>query len=290
MMLIKRPTARRTKATMHHLRQAMVDFCTEHHPLSVRNLYYHMVQNGYIPKDTKETKSKNYNFVVRESGNLRERKSVPFSWIRDDTRHVIEVYTYADLPNALDEWVQTYRRNIWLDQHVYCELWVEAKSSIPSLSPLVHAYPGLRLVPLGGSAGKSYLWECAQHLVTIDKPIHIVYAGDWDPSGCGIERDAIQRLLRYTGGLDFTLKRVAITPEQIEDMGLLTRVPNRNDPRIALFDGDSVAELEAIPPKQLRTLCEDAICSLLDTDALAMTRQMEAEDIKQLTKLAARVR
>jgi hypothetical protein len=73
-------------------------------------------------------------------------------------------------------------------------------------------------------------------------------------------------------------------------MGLLTRVPNRNDPRIALFDGDSVAELEAIPPKQLRTLCEDAICSLLDTDALAMTRQMEAEDIKQLTKLAARVR
>ena len=43
-------------------------------------------------------------------------------------------------------------------------------------------------------------------------------------------------------------------------MDLLTRVPNPNDPRIALFEGDSVAELEAIPPKQLRTMCDDAIC------------------------------
>ena len=159
--------------------------------------------------------------MVRESGNLREWELVPFSWIRDDSRHVIEVYSYANLPNALDEWIKTYRRNIWIGQPVYCELWVEAKSSIPSLSPLVHAYPGLRLVPLGGSAGKSYLWDCAQHLLTIDKPIHIIYAGDYDPSGIGIERDAIQRLLRYTDGLDFTLKRVAITPEQIEDDGFI---------------------------------------------------------------------
>ena len=48
---------RRTKAAMEHLRQVMVDFCMEHNPLSVRNLYYLMTQNGYIPKDTKETKA-----------------------------------------------------------------------------------------------------------------------------------------------------------------------------------------------------------------------------------------
>ena len=63
---------RRTKAEVERLRAAMVDFCTEHHPLSVRNVYYLMAQAQLVPKT-----DKGYRLVKDDSGKLRENGVIP---------------------------------------------------------------------------------------------------------------------------------------------------------------------------------------------------------------------
>jgi len=270
---------------MLRLRQAMVDFCTEHHPLSVRNLHYLMAQNGFTSKD-----DKGYRFVMEQSGILRENGQIPFPWLKDETRQAIQVYTCDSIADGLNDLLRQYRRNVWTNQPCYVELWCEAKASIATLTPLCHQWPGLRLIPVGGFSSKSFLWECAQHLGNIDKPIHIVYAGDFDPSGLGIEADIQTRMERYVSGLSFTVHRIAITEQQMVDWDLPVRAPKQNDPRMSMFTADSVAELEAIPPQQLRQMCNDAIRDLMDMDLFAATKSSEAADIKKLTKYVARVK
>ena len=54
---------RRSQAEVAELRQAMIDFCTEHQPLSVRNLYYLMAQAQLVPKT-----DKGYRLVMEQSG------------------------------------------------------------------------------------------------------------------------------------------------------------------------------------------------------------------------------
>ena len=282
-MVTKRPRttkrARRTQAEVAELRQAMIDFCTEHQPLSVRNLYYLMAQAQLVPKT-----DKGYRLVKDDSGTLRETGLIPFDWLRDESRQVIQVYTCADLADGLQDLAETYRRYIWSDQPRYVELWCEAKASIATLRPLVAQWH-VRLVPVGGFSSKSFLWECAQHLAAIEQPIHIVYAGDFDPSGLGIEADIHRRLQRYAPGLAFNLQRIALTEQQVIAWNLPTRAPKSGDSRTKNFTADGVAELEAIPPNELRQMCSDVIEAHIDQDILQATKDAERQDIGQLQEM-----
>ena len=275
-----RTTKRRTPKQMKVLHDAMTEFCSSHHPLSVRALYYLMAQSQLVPKT-----DKGYRFVKEESGKLRESGRIPFAWLTDESRRVIQVYTCDDLPDALSDTASQYRRNIWTDQPRYVELWCEAKASISALTPLTEEWH-VRLVPVGGFGSKAFLYDCAQHLARITKPIDIIYVGDFDPSGLGIERDIKTRLQRYAPGIDFKLTRAALTEEQVREWELPTRPPKVTDTRIASFTADSVAELEAIPPTQLRQLCGDAISELIDEDILQATKDAERGDLRRLEELS----
>ena len=272
--------ARRSKADVERFRQAMLEFCEEHHPLSVRNLYYLMAQAQLVPKN-----DKGYRTVVEDSGKLREAGRIPFAWLKDESRQVIQVYTSESLADGLTDLRNQYRRRIWADQPTYAELWCEAEASISTLSPLVEQWH-LRLVPVGGFSSKSFLFECAEHLASIEQPISVIYAGDSDPSGLGIETDIKTRLRRYAPGVDFELHRVALTQQQVIDWELPTRPPKPGDSRTKNFAGDSVAELEAIPPNQLRQMCNAAIEELVDHEILLSTKAAEQDDLAQLEELA----
>ena len=106
---------------------------------------------------------------------------------------MIQVYTCSDLADGLHDLAGQYRRNIWQDQPRYVELWCEAKASIATLAPLTEQWQ-VRLVPVGGFQQQDVFCTTARStwLESI-KPIEIVYAGDFDPSGLGIEADIDKR-------------------------------------------------------------------------------------------------
>jgi hypothetical protein len=61
-------------------------------------------------------------------------------------------------------------------------------------------------------------------------------------------------------GVDVTFKRLAVTPEQIEEMGLPSAPPKKTDQRT--FNGKTTTQCEAIPPGKLGEILESALASL----------------------------
>ena len=75
--------SRRTKAEIDRLWEAMVEELAEHHPQSVRHIYYRMVVRDLVAK----TES-GYDTVQIQLVKMRRAGAVPFDWISDGTRWV----------------------------------------------------------------------------------------------------------------------------------------------------------------------------------------------------------
>jgi hypothetical protein len=97
------------------------------------------------------------------------------------------------------------------------------------------------------------------------------------------------RLREFAPEVDFTFQRLAVTPEQIDELDLPTRPTKKSDSRSRTFAGESV-EVDAIPTSVLRSIVEDAIRSHIDRDAWALTEHYENEERQFLLSLAGDAR
>ena len=112
------------------------------------------------------------------------------------------------------------------------------------------------------------------------KDIFIYYFGDHDASGVAID-PAIERSLREDFDAEFTLERVAVTREQIDEYDLPTRPQKQSDTRARNFDGEAV-EIDAMRPEVLCQLVEDCITRHIDQhqwDQLKRTEVAEKESL-----------
>jgi hypothetical protein len=79
-------------------------------------------------------------------------------------------------------------------------------------------------------------------------------------------------------------KRLAVTEDQIYELGLPTRPTKQTDTRAQSFHGGSV-EVDAIPPTVLREIVEDAITGHVDPEALRLTQVAEQSERDILTSM-----
>jgi hypothetical protein len=77
-------------------------------------------------------------------------------------------------------------------------------------------------------------------------------------------------------------ERLALTPEQIEEWDLPTRKPNPKDTQADAWGDTPCCELDAIDPKQLVSLVEDAITSHIDWKAWKAQERIQAKERKRL--------
>jgi hypothetical protein len=98
----------------------------------------------------------------------------------------------------------------------------------------------------------------------------VLYAGDWDPSGLWMsERDPPERLSRYDGD-HVTLKRIALTQDQLQDLPSFPASDKRKDPRHKWFVqnfGNQCWELDALDPNELRGYVEETILENIEPTA-----------------------
>jgi hypothetical protein len=149
----------------------------------------------------------------------------------------------------------TYRRAVWRNQPVYVEVWLE-KDALAGVLLEETASWDVPLMVTRGYASLSYLFEAAQAIKAQDKPVHLYYLGDYDPSGVDIPRQVERRLCEFAPDAETHFERVAVTPEQIRTLQLPTRPTKKTDSRAKAFGNQSV-EVEAIPPATLRKLIRD---------------------------------
>jgi hypothetical protein len=194
----------------------------------------------------------------------REQGVIPWEWIVDDTRPLERVSTWDDPAHYAQCVAQSYRRDFWNQQPVRVEVWSEKSTVGGLLAPVLDEYAvGFRVMRGFNSATKT-------HEIAVDddgRPLIGLYVGDYDPSGlCMSERDLPARIADY-GGEHVTLKRIALTREQVRGLPSFPAADKRRDPRYKWFRsnyGDRCWELDAMDPNDLRDCVEREIKRLIE--------------------------
>jgi hypothetical protein len=194
---------------------------------------------------------------------------------------------------------ECYRKDFWagLDHHV--EIFVEKDAVAGTIQPVTEERD-IRLRVCRGYASVSFAGEIAELWRGVRKPIFAYYLGDFDPSGFDIERDLREKMERYSGkafasdarladGGNFCWSRLAVKADDFEKHQLIELPVKNSDNRATAFirqRGLACAEVDALPPTELRRRVQAAIESHIDQakwNKLLEVERVEQESIDRLT-------
>jgi len=258
---------------MEAIQAAIFSELKETNPQTVRHVFYRMAALDMVPKQEKL----GYQTVKIQLLNMRKNGRVPWQWIADATRWQRKPRSYGSLEEALKHTAEFYRRDIWRQAKHYVEVWCESDSIAGVIMEITVEYDVPLMVSRGFSSA-TYLWEAAQNLAAVGKPVYVYYFGDWDPSGKIIPEIIERELKRHAPNAEIHFKRIAITPEQIRDLGLLTKPP-KTSTHSKGFTGGTV-EIEAMPVPVLLDLVRGCIEQHIDQrhlDVLEVAEESERD-------------
>ncbi|MFI0263942.1 hypothetical protein ACH4OW_33560 [Streptomyces sp. NPDC017056] len=212
---------------MESLREAMISVARGARPCSVRHVYYLGIGHLWA-KDTGQSR-RNYSVVVRELGYLRETGRIPWDWITDGTRMIRQELQYDSLEDAMERAAEGYRRNLWASQSRRVEVRVESDSVGGVLLPVTSAW-GVGLYSCRGQSSKTFVYEAVQEYARQGKPVTVIFAGDWDPTGRCVPRSVVERMHRYGNGkLDLEFQQIAVTAHDVRSGQFTTHDVNTRD-------------------------------------------------------------
>lgn len=271
--------------------------------LTLRQIYYRLVSKHTIPN----TKSQ-YQYLSKVLVEARHNGSIPFDAIEDRTRIVIgedkETETPTDYFNRrlryLEDCWSWYNLPKWKDQPKYIEVWLE-KRALQTLFGEVTEQHEVKLAPCGGYPSLTYCYEAAKRfnkavnyhaegleIVKDDIECHILYFGDFDPSGEDIYRHIGETFERF--GLVVNFEKVALNLDQIKEYQLPPMPAKKTDARATGFIeeyGDMAVELDALEPNILQEMVDEAIKRHFDSriyEGVASEINQGQDEIKALVE------
>jgi hypothetical protein len=194
---------------------------------TLRTLFYRLVSLEVIP-NTKNSYSRLSRVLVRE------RKECNIAWdaIADEGR--IVVCNFEDRYERPERYIQRgidhikeasswYKVPRWYGQKHYVEVWIEKQALANTFESFLEDRD-IRIVVNKGYASWSFLYENTNRLLKIHreypyKHFHILYFGDFDPSGEYMDRHMNEGLYHFgfgknnMNGISLDFKRIAITQE-----------------------------------------------------------------------------
>jgi len=259
-------------------------------PLTVRQVFYRLVAAGII----QNTRS-NYNTLDRCLVNARIRGIIPFEKLEDRSRQFLAGDHEFEDPEDFMAWrvealkssADQYELPYWHFQPEYVEVWLE-KDALSALFKQVCDRLHVVLAPCRGYPSLTYLYEAAQRLKNIDKPITILYFGDLDPRGRDIERYITETLEDF--GVEANVERVALTWQQVEAYGLPPAPTKKTDTMARQWVesfGDAAWELDALEPNLLVQLVEHSILEHFNMEAFEkrnLLLQQNREKINEIVQ------
>jgi hypothetical protein len=256
-------------------------------PASVRAVCYRLFIAGEIP-------SMSLNDTKRVSAQLvdaREQGLIPWDWITDSTRSAEGASVFDDPEDFIDAALASYRRDFWRGQPVRLQVWSEKATIRGAVEPVLLDY-GVRFRFVHGWNSATIVHEIAVESQQDPRPLHVLYVGDWDPSGMYMsEQDLPGRLARYGGAV--TLHRIALATADVRDAALpsFPAESKRRDSRYKWFAqtyGADCWELDALHPGILRERVAAEITRYIDREAWERYAKVEAGERASLEAVLAR--
>ena len=263
--------------------EAMRNLAVAAQPITGRGIGYKLFTAGLIPSMARSEMARVYR-LLKEA---RERDLISWDWIVDETRSIERVSTWANPAAYARAVARSYRRDFWDQQPVRCEVWSEKGTVRGVLAPVLDEYAvGFRV--MHGFSSATSVYDVSQD--DDGRELIALYVGDLDPSGMFMsEEDLPKRLANYDGD-HVTLRRIALTREQVSELPSFPATDKRKDPRFKWFranHGTRCWELDAMDPNDLRDVVEEAIRELIEPVAWARcetVNQAEQESLKTVLK------
>jgi hypothetical protein len=239
---------------------------------TLRTLFYRLVSLEIIPNTDQAYKQLSSTAVkARKEGRL------PWDAFSDEGRLVLAEFT--EKYRTPEQYVQLYPR--WYKQPHYVEVWIEKQALADTFSSFLRGRD-VRIVVNHGYSGWSFLYENCMRLLDIKrigKEIHILYFGDFDPSGDDMD-EHLYNALHYFGLGEIDFQRIAVTERQIEEFSLPPTPKNKetidkvnNDTRkngfIRKYGKLYIVELDAllaIVPDKFKSIVQTSVDQFFDEE------------------------
>ena len=257
---------------------AILDEYRAYLPLTVRQVFYRLVgAHGY------EKTEKAYMRLSELMNRARRARKISMNAIRDDGGQKIEPTMWRDQEDFL-RYAIRLARDFRLDrqegQRTRLIVMCEASGMAPQLADAVDDY-GITVISSGGfnsvTENHNLAWEMTQFADDgFTEVIEILRIGDHDPSGAHVFLAVSEDVTAFAKSYDLpvTFTRLAVTPEQIEQLALDTAPRKRSDKRA--FRGKT-CQAEAIPPDVLADILTKAVEERTDFEVRERLIEREAE-------------
>jgi hypothetical protein len=256
--------------------ETAAEILSQHHPMTVRQVYYRLVSRQVI-----ENTRSSYQSVSKALVAARREGLIPWEHIEDRLRRPRTVSMWAGLADFAATAAASYRRDVWESQRGYLEVWLE-KDALSGIFEDALDHYGVTLNVGRGFDGWDSIHNAARRLGNGDV---ILYFGDFDPSGEDMVRSLRERL--GDQGTRPEIVKCALTMGDIEAYGLPADFTKASDTRSAAFVakwGDVSVELDALPIEVLRERIVGEVGRRMDLTALEMVRAAEDEERRHLVQ------
>jgi hypothetical protein len=255
--------------------------------LTIRGLHYRLVARGMT------NTVNHYKRVVNAMIEARWAGVIDFTAFSDNDREIIGRTKYEDVDLEtkvrdakwqVKAWMTSYYRNKWEGQYYYPEVFIE-KKALQGVFESVTNRHGVALGACKGYPSLTFLRDTYDRMqAAVDDGRHpiILYFGDYDPSGEDIPRSIYENLLRM--GVEVEVRRIALMEAQVVAMKLPPAPIKEGDSRSAAWEGLGQVELDAIDPKVLQRMVNDAIESVFDQDTYDEVQEREATERVDFTQ------
>ena len=277
---------RATKAEMEERAAFLIDYAVAHGPITVRGLYY-QAEVAELPGIDKTEGG--YAKVQSQVLKLRQEGRLPYSTIADATRYMRKPRSFDGWREALENTASLYRKSLWSDLDAQVEIWIEKSALAGVIYPVTAEYD-VPLMPTGGFTSETFAYEAVEAMRGSGRTLVVHALYDFDRSGQDAAASLEEKLLRFGGkyGVAVQFHQLALSHDQVLQRGLPTRAPKRTSVADRRWPYDIAAELDAIPPDDLRDLVREAIERHLPGEELEVLKRIEAEERRTMMDFIGR--
>lgn len=285
-----------TEYTLYQIKSVMAEY---EQRLTIRQIYYRLVADHGL-----ENSLNSYKRIVRILSEARLSGEISYSAIEDRTREISEFDRFdfqlvsshmKVLRDYINNWNLYYNVPKWLGQTNRVVVMVE-KQALQGIFEDVCKQWEVDLMVCRGYPSLTQQYELAERMreqIEEGQELHIVYFGDFDPSGENIPEKMEERL-KCDFELPFeSFKKVALTMDQVNDWRLPPAPAKSTDTRTAGFVekyGIGIqVELDAIKPDHLVRLIDQSISKYYDEDLGKRTNDIRRAGRERINDLISEI-